>query len=176
MVAFLESPWPALWLGLLAEVLLGVAWYQTGNKRLFQAMAGALVVMLLLLALELLVVTDREAVSNTLEATASALETNDLNQVTAFLAPDATKLRADAERYLPNLMVRDANIGGDLEVTVNRLTNPPTARATVTGRINAASRGAERLPYENFVRKFTLKLRQEGDRWLLTDYEMGDLR
>lgn len=176
MSAFLESPWPALWLGLVAEALLGVAWFQTGNKRLFQAMIGALVVVLLLLALEALVVTDREAVSNTLENTASAMATNDLNQVLAFIAPEATKLRADAERYLPNVMVRDANIGGDLEVTINRLTNPPTARATFTGRINAASRGAERLPYENFVKKFTLKLRQEGDGWLLTDYEMGDLR
>src|SRR5262245_54422670 len=106
MIAFLESPWPALWLGLLAEALLGLAWYQTGNKRLFQAMVGALVVMLLLLALELLVVTDREAVSNTLEDTANAMETNDLNQVLAFIAPEATKLRTDAERYLPNVMVR----------------------------------------------------------------------
>jgi hypothetical protein len=176
MTALLESPWPALWLGLIAEALLGVAWYQTGHRRLMQAMAGVVGLVLLLLAIEWLVVTDREQVSNTLEDTARALETNDLDQVLAFLAPEADRLRSDAQRYLPNLNVREANVGGDLEVTINRFTNPPTARATFTGRITGASRGPDRFPHENFVRKFTLKLRQDGDRWLLTDYEMGDLR
>jgi hypothetical protein len=130
----------------------------------------------LLLAVEWLVVTDREHVSNTLEDVADALETNDLDLVMGFIAPEATRLRSDAQTYLPNIVIRDANIGGDLEVTVNRLTNPPTARATFTGRLTGASRGPDRWPHENFVRKFTLKLRQEEDRWLLTDYELGDLR
>ncbi len=34
----------------------------------------------------------------------------------------------------------------------------------------------ETMPYDNFVRKFTLKLRQDDSRWLITDYEMADLR
>jgi hypothetical protein len=178
MTAFLESPWPALGLAALALGLLGVAWHNTRHPRLIHGMFGVLALMLVLLLVQWLVVTDREAIANRLEGMAVALESNDLERVMAFLAPDGDRIRADARHYLPGVEVSDANVGGDLIVTVNRLTSPPSARATFTGRITAANRNpAERMPHDNFVKKFTLKLRQEpGGSWLVTDYEMGDLR
>ncbi len=87
MNAFLESAWPALGLGLLALALLGVAWHNTRHRRLPHAMLGVVVAMLLLLLVQWLVVTDREAVANSLEEMAQALESNDLNRVMAHLAP-----------------------------------------------------------------------------------------
>jgi hypothetical protein len=177
MDAFLESPWPALGLGALALALLGVAWHNTRDRRLLQAMLGVIAVMLLLLLIQWLVVTDREAVAHALEETAQALESNDLNRVLAHLAPEGDRIRADAQRYLPHVEISDANIGGDLEVTVNRLTSPPSARATFTGRITGVNRiPGETIPYDNFVKKFTLKLREGDSGWLITDYEMADLR
>jgi hypothetical protein len=173
MSEFLESPWPAVWLGAIALALLGVAWHNTRDRRLLQGMAGALAVTLILILVEWLVVTDREAVANTLEDVAVALESNDLSRVLAFLAPDADRLRNDAQRYLPGVEISDANIGGDLVVTVNQLTSPPTARATFTGRITGTNvNPGERMPYDNFVRRFTLRLRRDAGRWLLIDYEM----
>jgi hypothetical protein len=177
MTMFLESPWPAIVIGAAALGLLGVAYQNTGQPRLRTAMFGVPVVVLALLLVEWLIVTQREAISNTLEDMAVALESNQLEAVMAYLAPEAAKIRSDAQQYLPGVEISDANIGGDLQVVVNRLTNPPSARATFTGRISGANRSpAERSPYENLVRKFTLTLRQEGDRWLITGYEMGGPR
>jgi len=176
MTALLESPWPAIVVGVMAAGLLGVAYHNTGNPRLRWAMAGTLAAVLLLLLVEWLVVTDREAIADTLEDVAVALETNDLDAVLAYLAPEGDRIRLDAQRYLPAFEISDANVGGDLEVVVNRVTNPRTARVTFTGRISGASRNlAERSPYENFVRPFTLRLREDEDRWLITDYDMGGL-
>jgi hypothetical protein len=176
MTAFVESPWPALGLGTLVLVLLAVAWHNTRDRRLIHAMLATLAVAFVLLVVQWLVVTDREAVARSLEDMAVALESNDLDRVLAFLAPEADRIRADAHRYLPSVQISDANIGGDLEVLINRLTSPPSARATFTGRITGVNRNpAERLPHENFIRKFTLKLREDERGWLVTDYEMGDL-
>jgi hypothetical protein len=129
-----------------------------------------------MLVVERLVVTPREAIADTLEELALALETNHIENAMAFLAPDGEQIRRDAQHYLPGVTISDANIGGDLDVVINRLTNPPTARATFTGRISGVNKGLDRSPYENFVRRFTLLLRRDGDRWLVTGYEMGGMR
>jgi hypothetical protein len=34
---------------------------------------------------------------------------------------------------------------------------------------------ASLLPYDQYVQEFTLQFRKDGDRWLLTDYQLGDL-
>ena len=41
------------------------------------------------------------------------------------------------------------------------------------GYINGRDRRGE-LPYENFAGRFLVRLRREGDGWLMTDYEMHD--
>lgn len=177
MIMFLESPWPAALLGGIALALLGVAYHHTRDRRLPLAMLGALVLTLLLLALEWWVTTDREAISLTLEDVAVALEANDIDRVLAFIAPEADEMRADALNYLPGVEISDANVGGDLQVAVNRFTSPRTARATFTGRITGVRRQpSERGPYDTFVRKFTLKLREDQQGWLITGYDMDGVR
>ena len=177
MQLLFESPWPAIWLGVLAEALLGVAFFNTRRAALLWAMGGALVVTGLLLLTEWAVVTDVESVEYTLEAVAAALEINDVEQVLAHVAPDAGRLRAAIGTYVPRIKISDAKVGRDLKVTVNHLTQPPTARAVFTGRITGESRNpSSGYPYDNFLQRFAIKLRQEGDRWLLADYELIDMR
>lgn len=176
MEMLLESPWPYIWTGVLALVLLGVAFFNTRHPKLLSAMAGVLVVTLLLVLMEWAVVTDRESVENTLEDVALALESNDLDRVMAYMSPTAGNIRNHAQMFLPRIEVSDANVGGDLKVTINRLTSPPTARAEFTGRISFKGRSpGEAFPYDNFVRKFAIKLRQSGDGWLLDEYESQDI-
>ena len=62
MVIFLESPWPILLIGIAVEAVLAVMLLRTGQGRLLWAMLGMAAVVLLGLAVERLVVTDREAV------------------------------------------------------------------------------------------------------------------
>ena len=65
----------------------------------------------------------------------------------------------------------------DLEITINRLTNPPTAKA----KFRAIGTGRDRkgeFPYQGFAEFITVELRLEGDRWLVSGYqpENRDLR
>jgi hypothetical protein len=62
-----------------------------------------------------------------------------------------------------------------LEVQFNRYANPPTAQAEFVARIVVKDRRGE-FPYENFVHPFTVFLRKDGDRWLMTGYDDQDLR
>jgi hypothetical protein len=172
MELLLESPWPALFVGIPVLVLLAIAYTNTRQRRLLTAAGCVLVGMLLMVLLEMFVVTEREAVEQTLEAVAQALESNDLEAVLAHLSPEAASIRAAAMTYLPGVRVSDANVGNDLEVTINRLTSPPTARAEFTGRISFDKQsGPQAVPYNNFVRKFAIKLERSGQQWLLSSYE-----
>ena len=82
---------------------------------------------------------------------------------------------SQAESVLRRVTVQTAVVGRDLEVTINKLTSPPTATAYFTGRIQARDNGGT-IPYENYIRKFKVRLERHGDRWLVADYEDGDLR
>jgi hypothetical protein len=166
-----ETPWPAIWLGAIIVGLLAVALINTGRRSLVTAMAAVAGVVAVLVLIEWLVVTDRELVDATLENAARALERNDMS-VLELIAPDAAEIRGRAELYLPQIQVSNANIGGDLQVTINRHTSPTTARATFTARISGKSRSpGQALPYDNYVRRVAIKLRKSNGKWLLTDFD-----
>lgn len=170
----LETPWPSIWVGAIIIGLLAVALVNTGKRALFAAMFGVAGVVLLLVLVEWLVETDTEQIENTMERVAVALETNDVQNVLALMAPDATEIRSLAESQLPRVDISDANIGGDLQVTVNHLTIPPTARAQFTARINGTSRTpSDGFGHDTFVRRVSLKLRKTEGRWLLTEFEQN---
>ncbi|MGD9721617.1 MAG: hypothetical protein AB7O59_05985 [Pirellulales bacterium] len=173
MTWLLESPWPAITLGVVLELALGIALVRTGRGMLLVVMAAVLLGTLGLVLVERLVVTEREAVENTLEAAAAALETNDPAAVLALFTPDSPR-RAQVTSALARYRVRAAHIGGDLEVASNRLTIPPSARAYFTGRVEGSdSRGD--VPYDNLIAKFKVTLHPSGDGWLIHDFEMSGL-
>jgi hypothetical protein len=129
-----------------------------------------------LLLVERLVVTDRERVENSLYELADALVNNDVPLATSYISPRSTpRVRDDAGFYLRRMKVTKANIGSDLKTTVNRLTSPPTARATFTGRLEAQFELGGATPL-NYVGRFTLELELDGDRWLITDYDKTPMR
>lgn len=170
MTLLFENPYVILIGGLLLVALFVVLLVQSGRGEFLYAALGVAGLCLLLLAVEWFVVTEREEVEQTLDSLAAALETNQVPQVLEFLAPDAPRIRSDAEQRLPAVEVQDANIGSDLTIVINELTSPPSAQATFTGRIHVKDKTGT-FPYENFVRRFTVQLRKENGRWLLYDYE-----
>jgi hypothetical protein len=176
MAWLVEDPWPVV-VGTLAVLgVLAVVLYRTGRGIFIAAMIAVALLGCGLLLVERLVVTERERVEAALEGAAAALERNDLEGVLSHIAPEAGAMRASVAAVLPGVEVTDANIGGDLKVTFNNLTNPPSARADFTGRVTLKSRSPSlAFPFDNFVRPFTVRLRREGDRWVMTEYQMGDL-
>lgn len=166
-----EDPTPTLVALVLIEALLVIALVKTGRGALLAAIAGVALLGVGLLALEWLVVTDKETVEDTLAGAAHALETNDPAALIRYIDPASPMGKAVAQE-MSRVTISKATVSR-LDVKFNRHTSPPTAEADFMGYINARDRRGE-LPYENFAGRFTVRLRREGDAWLMTDYEMHD--
>ena len=93
-------------------------------------MAGVLALSLLGVGVERLVVTDNKLIAAVLYDTAAALEANDLNRVLAHVAADADyDPRARPASALSEAEITELKIRY-LEIKINRLTSPPSAKAT----------------------------------------------
>lgn len=168
---FVEDPTPTLVAIVLIEAVLAIALVKTGRGILLAVIAGVGLLGAGLLIVERLVVTDKETVEDTLTAAAQALEANDPQAVQQFIDP-ASPMRNRVASEMSRVTINKATFSR-LDVKFNRHTSPPTAEADFMGFINAHDRRGE-LPYESFAGRFTVRLRREGDRWLMTDYEMHD--
>jgi len=166
-----EDPVTVIVAGVLIEALLGVALYNSGQGKLLWAMGGVLVLTLLLVLVELVVVTDREQISDTLSGAAAALESNDPAAIVSYIAPEASGMRARAETALSVVVIESASFSG-LDVIVNSHMIPPTAEARFIGKFRGHDR-LGRMPYNNVLRRFVIDLRREGDRWVMTNYRVG---
>ena len=90
----------------------------------------------------------------------------------SYIDPTAS-MRRQVTREMGRVRVQRAGFRR-LEVRINRYTSPPSARAEFTGFVQAKDLRGE-IPYENFVHPFTVRLIKQGDRWLLTDYEIHNM-
>ena len=172
MVIFVESPWPILFIGIAIEAVLAFLLLQTGLGKFLIAMIGVAALVGVGLIVEHFVITDRKAVTQTLDAAVAAARKNDLNGLLDCISPSAKEPRDESRRLFGLVEVREVRIS-DLDIKVNRLTSPPTADA----KFLAVGRGKDRkgvFPYEGFAIRVTLTLRLEGGRWLVTGYDLKD--
>jgi len=170
MTSLLEDPLPILFLGILVEAALGVALVRTGRGVLLGAMAGVLALVLAGVGLEWLVVTEREEVEATLDCGIEALEANDLEAVLACCSPSAEHTRHEARRALDWVEFIDIRIT-DLDITINRLTSPPTAKAEFIAMVSARDRKQFFGEYARPI-GFTLTLRPYDGGWLVEGHEL----
>jgi hypothetical protein len=177
MTWFVESPWPSLALGIALEVALVIALLRTGRAILIAAMVAVLALTTGSIVLERAIVTPYEEVEDALDTVARALESNDTQAVLAAFSANCPRL-AEVSTALARFEVREAHVGGDLEVRLNRLTHPPSATTYFTGRVQGKDKRGV-VPYEHMIRKFKVTLHREGDRGLIADYsetDVGDRR
>jgi hypothetical protein len=118
--------------------------------------------------------TDRKAVTQTLDAAVAAVRKNDLNGALDCISPSAQEPRDFTRWVFGRVEFQEAHIS-DLEIKVNRLTSPPTADAQLLAVGKARDRNGE-WPYPGFGQRVTLKLRLEGGRWLVTGYELKEFK
>lgn len=169
MTTFLESPLPILLVGIVAEAILGAILVSTRRGAVLWIMLAVLVLTGIGLLVERLVETENERITATLDGAAAALESNDLNRVTAFLSPVANQSRSRAAQVLGMVEFRSVALRGLQIEEVNRLTSPPTVKARFTVVLGFRDRTGS-IPYEHYVVGLVVGLRKEGDRWLVTDH------
>jgi len=175
MTWLVENPWPAVIVGLAVQAGLAVLLVRSGRVVVLAAMAAAAALTAALVLLELGVVTEREKIEEALFGAAAAVESNDLPALLAHVSPSAGELRAMAEATLAEVRMTEARITGDLEISVNELTLPVSARATFIGRASGDVRRGGAV-HSSLVSRFDVKLAREGDRWLIQQVERRDLR
>jgi hypothetical protein len=163
-----ENPWWIIFAGIIIEAVLGIILYRTGRGVMVWVMLGVLILMIAGVIVERLVVTERERVETTLDGIVAALEANDLNRVLSYVAPEAAETRRRAAWAMHRIEVQAAGIH-HLEITINRLTSPMTARAAFFGHIAYRDRQGE-IPYSNYGSRFIVDLRKNRDVWLVTGH------
>jgi hypothetical protein len=168
MTILFENPWWIIFTGVVIEAVLGIVLFRTGRGALLWVMLGVLALTLLGVLIERLVVTERERVEMTLDGITAALEANDLSRVLSYVSPDATQTRRRATWAMRRIEVQSARIYR-LEITINRLTIPPTAKAAFFGHLEYRDRQGE-IPYNNYGSSFVVDLRKQGDSWVVTGH------
>jgi len=167
----LQDPMPIIIVGVLVVAVLGAILLSTGRGIFLIAMLGVIALTLLGVGVEWLVVTEKERVEASLEATADAMVSNDINAILACCSESAKHTRGEARRavrYAKFVKVKITKLEID---DINYLTSLPTVTVCLTAVITASDRGGQ---FSEATRPifFTLQLRKESDRWLITSHEI----
>ena len=174
MTTLIESPWPAIFFGIIVLAILAVVLVRTGRGAVLLAMIGVLLVTLAGVGLEWLVVTERERAEDTLYGAAAAIEANDLDRLMQCVSPSAPYTPARARSVMNQYKFTEARITS-VEIQINDLTSPPSATAKMIG-IFSVSDSLNELPYNNGRVGLTVYLRLENGLWLITVGEEVDPR
>lgn len=167
----LETPWPAILLGVTAEIVLAIVFFSIQRRWVMIAMGVVAALLAGTILLERFVVTPTEEVETALQQLAASLEANDIPAVLSLVAPEAAGVRGAAEKHMPRYLINSVHIARDLTITVDDKANPATAVAKFTCRVNANDKRGQ-IPYQNAILQFTMRYRKEGDRWLVYEYDV----
>jgi hypothetical protein len=170
MAMLTENPIAIVVVGALAAVFAAVVFLARRTSASLMALAGIIAVTVLLLVVERVVVTDREAVEAGLEEVLAALEANDVRRVLASIDPtSAVNVKADVEALMPRVKVTTANAAA-VAVEVNGAASPPTATCEFRAYLNG-THGSSGTPLLYMNQKVLIGWTKRGDRWLIDNYQ-----
>ncbi|MBM3964586.1 MAG: hypothetical protein FJ308_05890 [Planctomycetes bacterium] len=168
MVEFLfESPFYLGGLGLVVTILTAYGWLQTGNTIALRSTVGLAMATVAFVALNIFVVTDREAIRTFLLDTASELQRNEATKVSARIHPEATQMVLDLEAQLPTIHFKTVRIKTFHAFDFTPARNP----TSVSVRMNAVVEG-ERLGQQGTVPRWVrVTLEKYQGQWKIVDYD-----
>jgi hypothetical protein len=165
-----EKPTTIGLIGGLATAVLFVVWLQAPRRGLLLGMLGALALTATLLLVERLVITDREALEQTLYEIADTVRQKDLEKLLPYIHSSAHAVRAEATREYNLYRLDDARITQVWAVNVQSEAQPKQAEiefnVMVTGGPQTAGLGTRRIVVYMLVR-----FEQENGQWKVTHYE-----
>ena len=164
-----ESPFLILTVGVLLLAAFGYVYVNTRQKGALIGLGVVVALTAVLLLVEHLVQTPREQVEASLEGLASELEANNIEGALKYLDPAAKETRDRARWAMSRFQVTKAKISSDLQVEVNEMMSPPAAEVKFTGVIGVVDKKGA-YSTQSVPVKFTAKLRQHGDRWVVTEH------
>ncbi len=115
-----ENSLPIWMLGAIALTMAAIVYFQTRSRGAFYGVVGAIAATTLLLLVNRLVETPREAVERRLYEIAATVEANDVPGTLRFLAPSvSTEVRSDVETLMPQVRIERARVIGTPQTELN---------------------------------------------------------
>lgn len=169
----------SLWLivgGVL--VALALAFAAMVSRRMF-FLWGALAVGLFIVAgivIDRAVVTESEEVELALNRLAQAIESNDKERVLALFDPSCeARARAALAMSAASKYTITSARAVDPKVEVDDTLPVHEARVRFTAQVNVKD-PQQLILYEHYRKRFVVTMVKRDGQWLLTDYEVGDVR
>lgn len=164
-----ENPFLILVVGTLLIAACGYVYLNTRQKGAVTGLVVVVALTAIALLVEHLVETPREQVETSLNDLAHELEANNVEGALKYLAPSAKETRDRARWAMSRFQVTKAKVS-DLRITVNETMSPPSAEVKFTGVIGVVDRKGVYPATQSVPVKFTAKLRQQNDRWVVTEH------
>ena len=167
MTMFFENWIPLVTAGSLLLAVSGPLAKQTQKRAAYIASGVAVLLIVLGIALDKFVETDREAIESALLGAIEQLEANDLEATLAYISEEAEATRVLTRFGAENYHVDFATVR-DLEIAVNLLTSPPTATVSFRGIGSGKAIAGEFPGIGGGVQlDIVVPYRKEGDRWMI---------
>lgn len=167
MEFFYENPLPLLALGSVLITFFGLVFLTRRDLKSLLLVAAAVLLTVLLVAVEKFVVTEKEEIESSITGLMEAVEESDLAEVLTFVDPAATHIKTDVEQLLPLIDMNDTSASVN-EIAINDAASPMTAAGEVHAKVDGIhTKSGIRLFYFDRV---LLNWVKKNDRWLLTDY------
>ncbi|NQU23553.1 MAG: hypothetical protein HQ567_19910 [Candidatus Nealsonbacteria bacterium] len=169
MITLLETPVPIILFGIITLAVLGLMLLRSGRGVLLWVMIGVAVLVAGGIALERVVVTERERIEAVIEAGAAAVAVNDKEAALRHVDPNNRDTRSLVAGNMGRFKFTGAKITR-LEISFKELSSPPRATAKIMVLVSFDSRDGS-FPHDNYPVPLTLHLWRKGDTWLIEDHE-----
>lgn len=171
-----EQPLVIVVIGIVVLLGLGVAWSSTGRKELAIAAGLALLLVIVALAIERLVVTDGEAIRQTLQEIAHDVATNNHRALLRHIADSAPELKQRANKEMPNYKFTDCRVTRIHNIQIDAGGAPKAAvvefNVVASGSFHYEGMDLNDSNVARWVRLHFVK--DKDGRWKVEDYQHDD--
>jgi hypothetical protein len=170
----LDNPYNPFLLAFIGCVLAVAAfgvWLQSGRKEALFAAAALVAVFVILIVVERMMISDREAIAATLAKVARDLETNNREAVYALIHPSKPELIAQAKAELPGYQFTEFRITKIQDTKVQTEAKPKTAVVEFNIIAKGTYKQFAEASGQSVPRFIRLNLEQDTDgKWKVVDY------
>jgi ketosteroid isomerase-like protein len=171
MEIFLESAIAVLGVGMALFVITAFAWVNTGRRELLWGMGVVAVLTVLMIVVCETVVTDREAIRQTLRDITAMVEANDSASVPKFVVRSKPELAEMGQMEMKHHRFDKCRIVAIHEINIDKSHTPPQAIVKFNAEV-AGSFMDGQFDSERVLRGFTVVFWKEDDgKWRVESYE-----
>jgi hypothetical protein len=169
-----DTPIYIVLIAIVLGVLCGVAWTSTGRKELLYALGAVVALTVIMLIVERVVVTDREAIQQKLAEIARDVEANDLTRVVVHIAKGNPSIVQKVQNEMPGYDFTECRVTKIHNTDVDTSAQPRSAIVEFNVRFDGKfGQGGFEVRGPG-VRWIQLQMvREEDGQWRVLDYKHG---